>query len=191
MEAAVCHSVSHSISLCPQILTCNEALFWFEISGLSHYQYWILTGSSVVDQCHGDPAALKQGGWPFHTTKIHKQCRFWSEQTESPGSGSEWYLGFLICWLSLIWTIRLSSPLLWLGHPVPSAGVKVFSSVSRPSRLAHPHPFPPLPAPWYCPVKPLELLSQVLLGAGPASRLSNPQVCFPGCLPPPHARWVI
>jgi len=39
MEAIVCHSVSHSMSLSPHIFTCqcslHESLVWFEVSGFS------------------------------------------------------------------------------------------------------------------------------------------------------------
>ena len=76
MEAVVCHSVSHSISLCPHIFTCKCSLQWviglvWGLWLLLHYQSWILTksplGYPAVALCHEDPAALDLQDWSLHT----------------------------------------------------------------------------------------------------------------------------
>jgi hypothetical protein len=63
----LCHSVSHSIALCPHIFACKCSLPW--VIGLVlgrwlllHHQYWILTGTPlrypVVALCLKDPVVL-------------------------------------------------------------------------------------------------------------------------------------
>jgi hypothetical protein len=77
VKALVCHSVSHSIFLCPHIVTCKYSLQWVTglVQGLWllwHHQYWIFTGTPpryLVFLCHGDSAALGQQGWPFHMSQ--------------------------------------------------------------------------------------------------------------------------
>jgi len=74
MEAVICYNVSHSISLWPYIITCNESLVWLEISGFCDaIKYWILietpSGYDVVALPHGDPTALDQRDWCFHRSQ--------------------------------------------------------------------------------------------------------------------------
>jgi hypothetical protein len=75
MEAVVCHSVSHSISLGLHIFTWEHSLqkgialvrgLWL----LWHHQYWILTKLFPVIlllPCHGEPEALDLRDQHFHT----------------------------------------------------------------------------------------------------------------------------
>jgi hypothetical protein len=78
MEVVECHSVSHSVFLCPHIFTCKYSLQWvfglvWDLCLLWQHRYWILIGSPpsypVVAPCHGDPAALGQLDWPFHMSQ--------------------------------------------------------------------------------------------------------------------------
>lgn len=74
-KAAVCHSVSHGVTLYPYSFTCKHSLEW--IAGLVRglwllppCQHWIPTGTllahTFVSQHHGDPAALGLWGWLFY-----------------------------------------------------------------------------------------------------------------------------
>lgn len=68
MEDVGCHSVFHSIFLCPHIFTYKCLLQMSHWSGLKsltsvtssildpHWDSWL----SVVSPCHGDPEALEQ-----------------------------------------------------------------------------------------------------------------------------------
>jgi hypothetical protein len=74
----VCHSVSHSISLCPHIFICERSWQW-ALGGsrsVSSVTPSVLNphhnSSQLPCCCHGDPAALEQQDWLF-THPIHSQ----------------------------------------------------------------------------------------------------------------------
>ena len=81
-RTVVCHSVSHSIPLCPHVFTCkgscNESFVWFKISGFCDTEYWVLIGTPpgypVVALCHGDPSTLDSRTGPV-TGSNHSQMK--------------------------------------------------------------------------------------------------------------------
>jgi hypothetical protein len=85
MDAAICHSLSHSIPFCPHIFTCRyslqcESFVLSKTSGFCYHQYQILTKTSlgylIVALCCGDPMALKLQDQPVHALQqfIEKVC---------------------------------------------------------------------------------------------------------------------
>jgi hypothetical protein len=73
VEAPVCPSVSHSLSLCPHIFPCKYSFHWVISPAwdpwlLWDHQYCILTltppGYSTVALCHGNPVFLGQPHTP-------------------------------------------------------------------------------------------------------------------------------
>jgi hypothetical protein len=132
------------MSLCLHIFICKCSLQWVSSQALDHWflwhhQHYSLSGtppcSPVVALCHADAATLDQQDWLLHASQLfiddmdfevgqHRNVDLWSPDGSRTGQ----------CWLSLIYTIRLSSSaVLWLGHPKPpSAADKVNSSALMP-----------------------------------------------------------
>jgi hypothetical protein len=133
MEAAMCHSVSHSTPFCAHIFTCKCSLQGIIglVQGLRlllRCRHWILTGTPlgclVIALCHGDPAALDLQDWLLYT------LRQVVDEVDVGWDSSEpwiraWEVADFVSSPALLHhlqlsTTRTSSPaLLQLAHPGP------------------------------------------------------------------------
>jgi hypothetical protein len=186
MEAIVCHSVSHSISLCLHFFTCKWSLGqwtgWRSLASVTP----INTGSSlgrhlgnpVVVLCHGDPTALYQQNWPFRASQS-----ITDDIGLRVGQIRTLDLGLSVSWACQCARSPLSTPpgelcSIALARP-PNAAIdrrqgQIFcSNILRAISLT---PIPPEPAPLCFPVKEEAHSPRCcsLQGAGPALTLLYP-----------------
>jgi hypothetical protein len=146
-KAVVCHSVSHSLSLCPHIFISKCLLQWFidlSLRCLASVTLSILDPHQEFFQlscwCPMSWRFCSFGtGLTLSLPIVGIWYRFGDEPIQSPGYG----LGCWLNWLAFIWTTKASSPaLLWLGYPMPqpSGGGRVNCPTLMPSGMAHLHP---------------------------------------------------
>jgi hypothetical protein len=122
VEAVVCHSVSHSLSLCPHIFTCKYSFamgHWSGLRSLASVTWPILDphwDSSRLSCCCAvswRSSSIVTAGLALSLmTTTHWWYRCWGGPTQGSGSGPGWSLNWSAQQLFFICITMLNSPAL-------------------------------------------------------------------------------